>query len=77
MADDYATAVRMYDLYLAAEESILTGQSVSMGGRTLTRADLGAVARERKSWGEKKASPVMWKRILNPAWSQPRPAMGL
>ena len=54
MADDYATAVRMYDLYLAAEESILTGQSVSMGGRTLTRADLGAVARERKSWGEKK-----------------------
>ena len=30
-------------LYVAAEEKILEGQSYTLGGRSLTRADLGAV----------------------------------
>lgn len=56
MADDLATATEMYDLYLAAEKAILTGQAVSMGGRTLTRADLKSVTQERRLWEQKKAS---------------------
>lgn len=43
-------AQEMYDLYLAAEKKILSGQSYTVGPRTLTRADLKEVVRERKAW---------------------------
>jgi hypothetical protein len=33
-------------LYVEAEQKILEGQSYSLGGRSLTRADLGAVQKE-------------------------------
>lgn len=43
-------AKEMCQLYLTAEEKILKGQSYSIGDRSLTRADLKDVVRERKYW---------------------------
>lgn len=34
---------RRYGLYIAAEEAVLSGQSYTIGNRSLTRADLGEI----------------------------------
>lgn len=41
--------------WLAAEESIATGQSYQIGTRTLTRANLKEVREEMEYWGKKLA----------------------
>lgn len=50
---DSAHAQEMYDLYIAAEKAILSGQSYTIGGRQLNRADLDTVTREREKWSRK------------------------
>lgn len=40
----------MYARYLEVERSILLGQSYSIGDRTLTRANLSDIAKQRKYW---------------------------
>jgi len=44
------TAQEMLDLYLAAEQAVLLGQSVRFGERQLTRADLAEIRNGRKEW---------------------------
>jgi hypothetical protein len=50
MAIDLVEAREMLALYIKAEKHILQGQSYTIKDRTLTRADLATVARERKRW---------------------------
>ena len=45
-----ATASEMLQLYLDAEASVLKGQSVRMGDRMLTKADLAQIQAGRKEW---------------------------
>lgn len=45
-----STATEMLQLYLAAEASVLKGQSVRMGDRMLTKADLAEIRTGRKEW---------------------------
>lgn len=49
---DSAHAQEMYDLYIAAEKAILSGQSYTIGGRQLNRANLAEVAKQREYWGK-------------------------
>lgn len=51
-----STASDMVALYLAAEAKILKGQSVKMGERNLTLANLSDVVAERKQWERRVAS---------------------
>jgi hypothetical protein len=44
------TAQAMLQFYMDAEEKILKGQSVRMGERTLTLADLAEVRAGRREW---------------------------
>ena len=46
---------RKLNTWLAAEESIATGQSYQIGTRMLTRADLDEVRKEMEYWAEKLA----------------------
>ena len=46
---------RKLETWLAAEESIATGQSYQIGTRTLTRADLKQVREEMEYWAGKLA----------------------
>ena len=39
--------------YLAAEEAVLTGQSYSIAGRSLTRADLEYIQKGVKLWNDR------------------------
>lgn len=41
----------MYDAYIKAEKAILSGQSYSIGDRTLTKANLKDVIAAREKWG--------------------------
>lgn len=41
------------DMYLAAEEKVLAGQSYSIGGRTLTRADLAEISKGITLWASR------------------------
>lgn len=45
-----STATEMLQLYLNAEASVLKGQSVRMGDRMLTKADLAEIRTGRKEW---------------------------
>ncbi|KAF1697981.1 primosomal replication protein PriB/PriC domain protein [Pseudoxanthomonas jiangsuensis] len=45
-----ATAQEMLDLYTQAEAAVLAGQSVRMGDRQLTRADLEQIRAGRREW---------------------------
>lgn len=51
-----STATDMLALYLAAEEKILGGQSTSINGRALTRANLAEVVIERREWERRVAA---------------------
>lgn len=46
-------ATEMYDLYIEAEKKILSGQTIKMGERLLTMADLSQVTQEREKWERK------------------------
>lgn len=48
---DVANAQTMYDAYVKAELSVLSGQAYSIGDRTLTRVDLRWIAQQRETWG--------------------------
>lgn len=50
-----STATDMLQLYLDAETSVLKGQSVRMGDRMLTKADLAQIQAGRKEWEAKVA----------------------
>jgi hypothetical protein len=43
-------ATDMLDKYLAAEQAILEGKSVSFGGRTLSMENLAEIREGRKEW---------------------------
>ncbi len=45
-----ATAHEMLELYMQAEASVLAGQSVRIGDRHLTRADLAEIRAGRREW---------------------------
>lgn len=44
------TATEMLDLYIAAEQAVLKGQSFRFGERQLTRADLVEIRKGRQEW---------------------------
>jgi hypothetical protein len=48
-----AQAEAQLALYLAAEQAVLTGQSYSIGGRTLTRADLSDIQAGIEIWNDR------------------------
>lgn len=45
-----ATANEMLTAYIEAEKAVLQGQSYTIKDRTLTRANLATITRERKKW---------------------------
>ena len=49
------TAAQMVDFYTQAEISVLKGQSVRMGDRQLTKADLAEIRKGRQEWEAKAA----------------------
>lgn len=64
-------AQKMVDLYTSAEMTVLTGQSYTIGGQSLTRADLDKIRAGRKEWEAKLAacqgvSPRVIRRVI--AW---------
>ena len=46
-------AQTMLDAYLAAENAVLSGQSYTMGSRTLTRANIEFIRKGRQEWEQK------------------------
>ncbi len=44
------TAQQMLDKYIEAEQAVLDGRSVTMGGRTLTMVDLNQIREGRQEW---------------------------
>lgn len=53
MSITLAQAETMLAEYLAAESAVLKGQSYTIKDRTLTRANLSAITKERKYWETK------------------------
>lgn len=45
-----STATDMVALYIAAEKAVLNGQSYSINGRSLTRANLSEICKGRDYW---------------------------
>lgn len=45
-----STATDMLAAYIAAETAVLAGQSVALGGKQLTRANLAEIRRGRAEW---------------------------
>ena len=45
-----STATDMVALYIAAEKAVLNGQSYTIAGRSLTRANLPEIRAGRKDW---------------------------
>ena len=45
-----STATDMVSAYIAAEQAVLNGQSYSINGRSMTRADLPEIRAGRKEW---------------------------
>ena len=50
------TATDMLAAYIAAETAVLTGQSYTILGRTLTRANLSEIRAGRKEWERRVAN---------------------
>lgn len=48
-----AQAEAQLALYLAAEQAVLTGQAYTIGGRSLTRADLSSIQDGIKLWNDR------------------------
>lgn len=51
-----AQAEAQLALYLAAEEAVLAGQAYSIGGRSLTRADLSSIQKGIELWNNRATS---------------------
>lgn len=51
-----AQAEAQLTLYLAAEQAVLSGQSYTIGGRSLTRADLDSIQAGIKVWNDRATS---------------------
>lgn len=49
-------ATDMRDLYIAAEQAVLKGQSYTINGRTLTRANLPEIRKGRQEWEQRVAA---------------------
>lgn len=45
-----STATEMLALYIDAEKKVLTGQSYTINGRSLTRANLSEITKNRAYW---------------------------
>jgi len=48
-----SAATDMVALYVTAEQKVLSGQSYTIGGRSLTRANLPEIRAGRKEWEAK------------------------
>lgn len=46
----------MVDLYIGAEKAVLTGQSYSIGNRSLTRSNLTEIRNARSDWENRLAN---------------------
>lgn len=46
-------AREMLQFYIDAEQKVLAGQSMTKGGRSWTRADLGEIRKGRQEWERK------------------------
>lgn len=51
-----STATDMLALYIEAEEAVLKGQSYTINGRTLSRANLREIRNGRQEWERKVAA---------------------
>lgn len=62
------TAQQMLQRYIDAETAVLSGQSVRLGERQLTRADLAEIRAGRREWQQQvdRESP---QRSRNPRWA--------
>lgn len=56
------TAAEMVEFYTEAEMKVLRGQSVSINGRTMTRADLSEIRDGRHEWERRAAADARAKR---------------
>jgi hypothetical protein len=59
----------MIDLYVEAEKAILTGQSYSIGNRSLTRANLTEIRNARSEWEQRLVNLTIKNRGGNPNYS--------
>ena len=59
----------MIDLYVEAEKAILTGQSYSIGNRSLTRANLTEIRNARSEWEQRLVNLTIKTRGGNPNYS--------
>lgn len=48
-----SNATDMLALYIAAEKAVLTGKSISVNGRSMTRENLQEIRAGRKEWQQK------------------------
>ncbi len=48
-----ATAQTQLDLWIAADAKVASGQSYTINGRTLTRADAGEISNKIEFWNNK------------------------
>lgn len=48
--EQITNAREMVALYVKAERAVLTGQAYSIGGQSLTRADLDKIRKGRQEW---------------------------
>ncbi len=53
MAISLETAKQMLDLYVQAEKEVLLNQSYKINDRTLTRANLEEISKNRQIWEQK------------------------
>jgi|DEB0MinimDraft_6_1074348.scaffolds.fasta_scaffold489589_1 hypothetical protein len=59
----------MIDLYVEAEKAILTGQSYSIGNRSLTRANLTEIRNARSEWEQRLVNLTIKTRGGNPNYA--------
>lgn len=52
------TCQQKLDEYLAAETAVLSSQSYSIGGRTLTRANLAEIRKGVEVWNDRLAAAI-------------------
>lgn len=53
MSTTLAQAQQMVQFYVEAEQLVLRGKSMTKGGRTWTREDLGEIRKGRQEWERK------------------------
>lgn len=63
------TAQQMLDKYIEAEQAVLDGRSVTMGGRTLTMVDLNQIREGRQEWERRVNAERISAQGGNPGYS--------